>query len=103
MDRYCELNRANPTNNRFLHYVDINASSGNWYIKDMPIGKNVIAKIGVKLAQLLEKPEPEKYTGHCWRRTAITVLANSGASADQIMAASGIKVCIKVQYIGPIN
>jgi hypothetical protein len=25
--------------------------------------------------------------------------ANSGASADQIMAASGIKVCIKVQYI----
>lgn len=43
------------------------------------------------MAKLLGLPYAEEYTGHCWRRTAITMMADAGMSAPQICAASGHK------------
>ena len=33
-----------------------------------PIGENALRKVGVDIATFLELPQPEKYTGHCFRR-----------------------------------
>lgn len=34
--------------------------------------------------KIVNKPNPETYTGHCWRRTSATVMANSSASAQEL-------------------
>ena len=33
-----------------------------------PVGENALRKFGVDMAEFLELPNPEKYTGHCFRR-----------------------------------
>jgi len=43
----------------------------------LPVGRNTLPKIGIKIAEWFELPSPESITGHCWRRTAATV-ANAG-------------------------
>jgi integrase len=53
------------------------------------VGKTVIANVGKMIATALKLPEPEKYTGHVFRRTGITLMANTGASLVQIKAYSG--------------
>jgi len=55
------------------------------------VGKNLAFDFGKKVAELLQLPNPEKYTGHCWRRTSITLMTNSGMSLPQIKAVSGHK------------
>lgn len=42
------------------------------------VGKNVVADIGKQIAEILQLENPDKYTGHCWRRTSITMMTNSG-------------------------
>lgn len=42
------------------------------------VGKNLIGDFGKRIAGILDLPNPEKYTGHCWRRTSITLMTNSG-------------------------
>jgi integrase len=42
------------------------------------IGIHSIAAIPSKVAEYLKLPEPEKYTGHAWRRTAATVAVDAG-------------------------
>lgn len=44
------------------------------------IGKNSLSKIPYDVAVALSLPNPESYTGHCLRRTAATLLAESGVS-----------------------
>lgn len=44
------------------------------------MGKNNIAKIPKEIAQFLGLPEYEKYSGHSFRRSSLTILANTGAS-----------------------
>jgi len=44
------------------------------------IGKVTIAEIPKKIAEFLKLPDAEKYTGHAFRRTGATLLANSGAT-----------------------
>ncbi len=38
---------------------------------------------------MLELPNQELFTGHCWRRTAVTNLANKGHTLPQIKAVTG--------------
>jgi hypothetical protein len=54
-----------------------------------PIGKNVPAKYGVDIAKLLCLENPERYTGHCWRSTSITMLVNKGFTKEQIKRHTG--------------
>lgn len=49
-----------------------------------PMGKNTLAKIGVDVAQMLGLDEPNKYTGHTFRRTAARRAADAGANLVQL-------------------
>jgi hypothetical protein len=44
------------------------------------MGKNFIHQIGKNVATELGLDDPAHYTGHCFRRTAATAAANSGAN-----------------------
>jgi hypothetical protein len=53
------------------------------------VGKSPLANVGREVAQLLEIPNWTQFTGHCWRRTAITFGANAGMTLPQLKAMSG--------------
>jgi hypothetical protein len=42
------------------------------------IGKNNAATFGKCVADMLKLPNHEIYTGHCWRHTSITFMADAG-------------------------
>jgi hypothetical protein len=45
-----------------------------------PVGKNTLGLIPRKIAEFLKLDDPQEYTGHSFRRTSATILANSGAT-----------------------
>ena len=45
-----------------------------------PMGRNTIGGTPKFIANFLGLADPERYTGHCFRRSSTTVLADSGAS-----------------------
>ena len=47
-------------------------SKGKANFTTQPFGKNQMAKLGKEVAELLGLPNPEKYTGQCWRRSVKT-------------------------------
>jgi hypothetical protein len=51
----------------------------------------MVQNVGKKIADALFLRDPERYTGHVFRRTGITLFANTGASLCQIKAYSGHK------------
>ncbi|XP_034939752.1 uncharacterized protein [Chelonus insularis] len=53
------------------------------------IGKNKIAEVPKNIACYLNLPDPNRYTGHCFRRTSATLLANSGATLTTIKEHGG--------------
>jgi integrase len=53
------------------------------------VGKSFIANVGKMIATALKLVEPERCTGHVFRRSGITLMANTGASLVQIKAYSG--------------
>jgi integrase len=55
------------------------------------IGTHTASNYGKEIAFALELPNYEKYTGHCWRRTTITIGANAGLTLPQLKALSGHK------------
>ncbi|KAK5650166.1 hypothetical protein RI129_001195 [Pyrocoelia pectoralis] len=44
-----------------------------------PVGLNTIGKIPSEIAKYLNLPNPHEFTGHCFRRSSATLLANKGA------------------------
>ena len=51
------------------------------------LGQNSISKFGIEVATFLELSNPSSYTGHCWRRTSATAMADAGASIEQLKTA----------------
>jgi|SRR5699024_382777 len=45
-----------------------------------PVGLNSFSKMPMKIAEYLGLENPHLYTGHCFRRSSATSLANSGAN-----------------------
>lgn len=37
--------------------------------------------LGISIAEILNLPNPEKFTGHCFRRTSSTLMADGGATS----------------------
>lgn len=56
-----------------------------------PVGINTIYKTPSKIAEFLKLPNPAMYTGHCFRRTSATLLANRGADLVKIKRLGGWK------------
>lgn len=52
---------------------------------NQPRGVNYIAKCPSMIAEMLHLPNPGSYTGHCFRRSAATSLAASGATDNELM------------------
>lgn len=53
------------------------------------IGKNKIGEVPKVIATFLNLPDPKTYTGHCFRRTAATLLSDSGASVQMLKQLGG--------------
>lgn len=56
-----------------------------------PVGKNTFGKIPSIIAKYLGLSDPDKYTGHCLRRTSATLLAEAGASMTVLKRHGGWK------------
>jgi integrase len=61
----------------------------NWNKKSngfstQPTGKNTLAKIPFEIATFLGLENPKTYTGHCFRRSSATSLADSGISKTNL-------------------
>ena len=61
------------------------------------IGINSLRVYSKQVAKSLELPDPQSYTGHCWRRTSITFATEQGLSLMEIKALSGHKSDTVVQ------
>ena len=48
-------------------------------IVSVPVGLNTIGKVPSQIAKYLNLSDPHEYTGHCFRRSSATLLANKGA------------------------
>lgn len=56
-----------------------------------PVGVNTMAKIPTEVATFLNLPNPERYTGHCFRRTSATLLVEAGGNMTQLKRHGGWK------------
>lgn len=75
-----------------------NFGSSNFFIKYLAgkcmkqnVGINTIGKIPKLIAEYLKLPQPEEFTGHCFRRTSATLLANAGGSITLLKRHGGWK------------
>ncbi|CAH0404081.1 unnamed protein product [Chilo suppressalis] len=62
-----------PTNRFLLQYKDNRCLTHG-------IGKNKMKTVPKAIASYLKLPDPQEYTGHCFRRILATVLADSGGA-----------------------
>lgn len=63
------------------------------YVKEkctvQPVGIHKIGSVPSIVAKFLNLPNSSSYTGHCFRRTSASLLANSGGSMSEIMRHGG--------------
>lgn len=85
VEKYQSLRPSDMPNKRFfIHYQ-------NGKCTKQVIGKNKIGAMPKEIACYLNLPNPEQYTGHCFRRTSATILADSGADLTSIKRLGGWK------------
>ncbi|XP_044001775.1 uncharacterized protein LOC122848052 [Aphidius gifuensis] len=78
IEKYMNLRPTATTSDRFfLKYHKQKC----W---NVPIGLNTIASFPRKVAEYLQLPDAETYTGHSWRITSTTLMADSEESKDDI-------------------
>jgi hypothetical protein len=83
-------NKKNIREGRFFRYLQLSKCTRKMYVSTAkPIGINVCAAVGKDIATFLNLPNPERFTGQCWRGTASTFLADHGHTAAQIRAVTG--------------
>lgn len=70
--KYAKLRPENTTNKRFF----LTYRSGKCV--NCPMGINTIGKVPREIAKFLKLINPELFTGHCFRRSSATHLANCG-------------------------
>lgn len=83
--RYAKLRPNFMDHNRFF----LNYKNGK--CSRQPVGKNTFGSLPQKIAAFLKLPEPSLYTGHCFRRTSATFLADSGADITNLKRHGGWK------------
>lgn len=83
--KYQALRPENVATKRFF----LNYQNGK--CTRQPIGRNKFAAMPKEIAAFLKLENPEKYTGHCFRRTSATLLADSGANLTTLKRHGGWK------------
>ena len=61
----------------FIHYINGKCQSQN-------IGRHKIGEVPQLIAKYLNLRNPERYTGHCFRRTAATLLSDAGGNIQML-------------------
>lgn len=81
---------------KYIQLRPINTRHGRFFINycqqkctTQPVGIHKIASVPSIVARYLELENPSLYTGHCFRRTSASFLANSGATMENIMRHGG--------------
>ncbi|CAH1375312.1 uncharacterized protein [Tenebrio molitor] len=83
--KYSDLRPANtPTKSFFLGYRNEKCTK-------QVVGINTFYKMPRMIAEFLKLPLPESYTGHCFRRSSATLLANTGANTLMMKRHGGWK------------
>ena len=59
------------------------------FFRNVPMGKNLLEKIGHEFADELMLLQPHTYTGHCWRRSCGTNASDAGVNVTTLMAHFG--------------
>lgn len=85
VQKYLELRPADMKTNRFF----IRYQNGKCFKQVM--GKNKISNMPQEIATYLKLPDIKLYTGHCFRRTSATLLADSGADLTVLKRHGGWK------------
>lgn len=76
VQKYAILRPANIVHNKFfINYRDQRCTT-------QPVGINTIYKVPRNIANFLKLPNPELYTGHCFRRSSASMLANAGVKRE---------------------
>lgn len=75
-----ELSRCNVGSGRMFKTYRARMD-GTWYYTRQPMGMHTLRKISSHVAEYLKLPEPERYTGHCLRRSAANTLAEANTSS----------------------
>lgn len=83
--KYMSLRPATIKTDRFF------ISYRNGMCFSQPVGKNSFGSFPQKIAKFLNLPNANLYTGHCFRRTSASLLADSGANVDQLKRHGGWK------------
>lgn len=81
--KYRLLRPVNCKTDRFF----LNYQNGK--CTNQPIGINKFSKMPREIATVLKLPNPEKYTGHSFRRTSATLLADAGADITTLKRHGG--------------
>lgn len=83
--KYKALRPINIETKRFF----LNYKKGKCTIQ--PVGVNTFGGIPKIIASYLKLPNPSAFTGHCFRRTSATLLANAGADLLSLKRHGGWK------------
>ncbi|KAI4466034.1 phage integrase-related [Holotrichia oblita] len=85
----------------FDQYISLrpdNISTGRVFLKynngkciKQAVGINTFGKCPAIVARFLDLPDAVKYTGHAFRRSSATIMANSGMSVDELKRQVGWK------------
>jgi hypothetical protein len=59
------------------------------FFRNVPMGKNLLEKIGHEFADELLLLHPHTFTGHCWRRSCGTNASDAGVNVTTLMAHCG--------------
>lgn len=78
-----ELFRCNAKEGRLFKTFRIRNDGTTYYTKQ-PMGIHFLSKINFKVAKFLKLPNPERYTGHCFRRSSANALAEAGCSTTAL-------------------
>ncbi|XP_074101935.1 uncharacterized protein LOC141529335 [Cotesia typhae] len=81
--QYVALRPDNLNTDRFFILYDKGAC------KRQAMGKNTVSEVPKKIAEFLKLPNASSYTGHCFRRTSATLLANAGANLTTLKQHGG--------------
>jgi hypothetical protein len=83
--KYAALRPPNVTHHRFFLKCYNNKCTVQ------PVGINTFGKMPCEIAELLKLPEPKLFTGHCFRRSGASLLADSGDNLMTIKRFRGWK------------
>lgn len=92
LDRFLQCYPTPPSDGRLFHKLkEDGGQPGGFLATHEKVGHNPAAQFGKRIAAFLELPDPQNYTGHCWRTTTLTWGADEGLSLAQLKSISDHK------------